>query len=300
MKGMIFLSLILLVGVARAQGEGAPKEAPYIQENNEFEDVQNEVIEVESVTAPAAVESVTPSSPKKSMVRKSSKEGVEYIQHPQAKKGLIKIDSDGTYIYRTSDAKDEHDTSATVRIGMMDPPAIESEITNFKVMYSEDSVPIVMFDYEWQPFSGYGKLGVIGGLGIMTAQGQGRFFDGSEAEEQYTFYALPLSLGVIYRLEWMSGQWFAPYVSGAGTYIGIVEMRDDNESPKILGVPGAYGAGGMLFNITAMDRETAFNLRSEYGIKNLWVTAEYRHLQTFNDAMDFSSGIISLGISADY
>ncbi|NUN07074.1 MAG: hypothetical protein HUU57_15100, partial [Bdellovibrio sp.] len=70
--------------------------------------------------------------------------------------------------------------------------------------------------------------------------------------------------------------------------------------PSLVGTPGGYGAAGLLLNITAMNRDTAFTLRSEYGIANLWVSLDYRYLKTFNEDLDFSSNILGAGIVADY
>ncbi|MNT42932.1 hypothetical protein D3C72_1793730 [compost metagenome] len=80
----------------------------------------------------------------------------------------------------------------------------------------------------------------------------------------------------------------------------MAEFRDDGKGPNATGAPGAYGAGGLMFNVGSLDRETAFALNAEYDIKNLWVTSEFRYLKTFNDAIDFSSSIINVGVSVDY
>lgn len=244
-----------------------------------------------------------PAAPKTKSARHTAKPGVEYIHHPQAAKGLIAIRKDGSYVYKTED-KGDFNQSGSFRFGMMDPPKITAaDGTTYEMMYSEGQQPLFMFDYEWQPFSGYGKLGVQGGIGFLIANGNGRFADPAMStqvpKEKYTFGAFPLNLGVVYRLEWMSRQWLAPYVSGGGTYIGVIEYRDDGKT-NFVGTPGAYGGAGMLFNITALDHDTAFNLRSEYGIANLWVSVDYRYLSTFNEDLDFSSNIIGAGVVVDY
>ena len=231
--------------------------------------------------------------------------GVHYIHHPQASKGLLRITEDGAYIYKTEDIKSQG-KSGTLRFGMMDPPKIVSAdgSTTFESMYSASQQPLLMFDYEWQPFSSFGKLGVQAGFGFLMSTGKGRFISGSmagqEAEESYTFAAIPLNLGLIYRMEWMRRQWVAPYVSAGGSYVGVVEFRDDSKAPSAVGTPGAYGAGGLLFNISAIDKKTAFTMANEYGITNLWVTLEYRYLYTFSEEVDLTSGIISAGVAVDY
>lgn len=246
-------------------------------------------------------------TPQVEVVRRSKSGGVEYIQHPQAAKGLMTITKDGAYVYRVKPPSASKE-SGTFRVGMMDPPKIDSAdgVTNYDSMYGSSSQAMFMFDYEWKPFNGYGSLGIQAGLGLLYATGQGRFitpdpqFPNQEAKEEYSFLAVPLNVGGVYRLEWSDRQWIAPYVSAGGTYIGVVEIRDDGKSPSVVGTPGVYGAGGLLFNIAAMSDDTAFTLSSEYGINNLWLSLEYRQLQTFSEDVDFSGGIIGAGVTVDY
>lgn len=327
------LFIIFTSVYGRAQDEFAPQEAPFVQEENEFEEAPEAVNLNDQVEIPESPEedifpeeeplktveepAVVPAEPEvqraevarppsSSVMQRSKKGGTEYIEHPQAAKGLIAITKDGSYIYKTNDSN-KFDNTGSFRFGMMDPPKIVSaNNTSFESIYTEGQQPILMFDYEWQPFTKYGKLGVQLGLGVMVANGTGIFLtppsdpDQQTPKEKYTFVAVPINAGVVYRLEWMSRQWVAPYIAGGGTYVAVAEFRDDGKSPSGVGTPGAYGAGGLLFNITAMNRETAFTIRSEYGISNLWVSVDFRYLKTFNEDLDFNSSIIGAGITADY
>ncbi|WP_246845282.1 hypothetical protein [Bdellovibrio sp. NC01] len=293
--------------------ETVPEAGPEVPVEPSQEKPSEQITNEEPAVIPVApVVEVHPSQEIKAgeVVRQSPKGGVEYIHHPQAAKGLLMIEKDGSYIYRT---REDHKFSqtGTIRVGMMDAPKITSAdgATNFETMYKGPPVPVVMFDYEWQPFTSFGRLGIQGGLGVIVAQGNGRFacdpaqcgtMNGTEAKEKYTFVAVPLNLGVIYRLEWADRQLFAPYISGGGTYIPVAEFRDDDKSPNAVGTPGVYGAGGLMINLSRIDRETAFTLKNEYGIANLWLTAEYRYLKTFNEELDFSSSIVTLGVGVDY
>lgn len=330
--------------MARAQeADGAPQEAPYVEEDKEFDDFldttstpsgksigdeiqdaqksENQTVDLNANVPEAGsnlpesevnnesivAEPAPPTAPVELPRRKASKNGVEYIHHPQAANGLLAITKEGAYIYRTNDTR-KYDQTTSVRLASMKPPKIvAADGTTYDTMYASGSQQaLAMFDYEWQPLTGYGKLGVQAGFGFMYAKGHGRFvsndatINGKEAKEEYTFLAVPINLGGVYRLEWMKRQWLAPYVAGGGTYIGVTEFRDDGATPSVVGVPGVYGAAGLLFNVSALDRQTAFVFSSEYGIANLWVSLEYRLLQTFSDDLDFSSGIIGAGISVDY
>lgn len=325
----VIIAITFLIQYARAQEvESAPKEPPFVQEENEFDtpvnkqqeaplNIQDEVQdatepeeerpveEEQTVVKEPSVGSESERSQQPRVARQPRKGGVEYIEHPLAAKGLTAITKDGAYIYKTKKIE-EKNNSGIVRLGMMDPPKIvATDGATFESMYSKGQQSIFMFDYEWHPFSGYGKLGVQAGVGLLMAYGNGRFattgpLTNTPAKEKYTFVAIPLSLGVIYRLEWLNRQWLAPYVAGGGVYIPVAEIRDDGKSPNTVGTPGAYGSAGMLFNISAMNRDTAFNLSSEYGITNLWVSVDYRYLKTFNEALDFSSNIFGGGIVIDY
>lgn len=220
--------------------------------------------------------------------------------HPLEKKGLIRIQKDGSYIYKTSTGVKNR--SASFRIGQIEAPGIESADgqTNFESMYGGSGVVAVQFDYEWQPFTGWGKVGVVAGGGLFTAQGSGRFLDGSEAQEQYTFIGLPLSLGGIYRLELSDRQWLAPYVSGGASYYILAETRDDSKTPSVTGTPAAYGAGGLLISISHWDRGTRHTLWTEYGIANMWLSLEYKVTQASSQDLDVSSNAFNVGLTFDF
>ncbi|WP_413289955.1 hypothetical protein [Bdellovibrio sp. HCB337] len=225
--------------------------------------------------------------------------GVKLIKHPDAKKGLMRIEQDGTYVYKVKTSPKSQ--TGIIRFGLMQPPNIVSAdgTTTFKDMYTADDIFTLLVDYEWQPFSKYGKLGVQLGGGFSMTSGHGRFLDGTEALESYDFVTLPLNAGVIYRLEYFKRQWVAPYISAGGSYIAVAEIRDDGKN-NFTGTPAAYGAGGLMFNITALDKQMAFNLDAEYGVGNLWLVGEYRYQKSFSEDLDFTGGIMSLGISADF
>jgi hypothetical protein len=335
LQKLVVISAVVFVHQAHAQSDAPPNEPPFIQENTEFDDAQKIENEVKdqpgatsvpsspsfqpapamgaAATAAAKSKRATPTknvnneNPNDGTVLQDTGDGVKYIHHPDAAKGLQIIEPDGTYVYRTQEKKDYSQTGS-FRLGMMPPPhitATDDQNRTFEVVYTSSNVPVIMFDYEWQPLTGLGRLGIQAGFGAVYAQGHGIFkntgtsYDGKEAQEKYTFLAVPLTVGAIYRLEWMSKQWFAPYVSGGGTYYGVMELRDDGKTNAV-GSPGVYAAGGMLFNVTAFDHTTSFTLSNEYGISNLWVSAEYRQIQTFREDVDFSSGVISLGVTVDY
>lgn len=274
------------------------------EEELQFDDEESEESSQYASPEPDVVPAPTVRETEPTKVYKNSRGRVEYIEHPLAAKGLMAITKDGSYIYRTQD-NSTHKHTGAVRFGMMDPPKITAaDGTTYEAMYSEGQQPVFFFDYEWKPFQKWGILGVQLSVGALYSTGNGRFADPGMGhltpKEQYTFLASPLSVGLIYRLEWMRRQWVAPYVAGGGTYVGVVEFRDDGKTPSLVGTPGAYAGAGMMFNISALNRETAFTLRSEYGISNLWVSVDYRYMNTFSEDVDFTSNIMGAGIVVDY
>lgn len=238
-----------------------------------------------------------------------SSSGRKKIAHPDAKKGLYLIDQNtGRYYYKTEKLSSKNQ-STSIRVGSITPPNITMETGGntytFADIYSEDNLPYLILDYEWQPFRSFGKLGVVMGVGFFTASGNGRFANpaienGDAAKENFTFIGLPISAGGIYRLEFSDRQWLAPFVVGGMSYYVLGEIRDDGKAPKIVGTPAGYAGGGVLFNITRWSKEIDFTMDREYGINNMWLSAEFRTVQSLNEDLDVSADVFNIGISVDY
>jgi hypothetical protein len=336
LRALLIATMVMSAGLAHAQNpsEAPPREPPYV-DDNEFDPVKGEdpsatssqPIPVSPTDDPvpkaasprrdrdsqySPYSEAAPVAPKKESSSSYQKEysqaipakrekGVQLLHHPDVKKGLIRIEQDGTYVYQTKTQKSNE--TGILRLGVMEPPNIKAAdgVHNFADMYGGGMFTVIG-EYEWKPFSKYGKLGVQAGVGFAMAEGNGYFVSdpsGERAEEKYTFFALPVNLGVVYRLEYFKRQWIAPYVSGGGSYIGVAELRDDNKS-NFAGVPAGYGALGIMFNISAFDRSLAFDLSNEYNIANLWLMGEYRYQKAFTEDLDFTGGIMTLGIGADF
>lgn len=136
----------------------------------------------------------------------------------------------------------------------------------------------------------------------MFASGNGRLVadPDTQSKEKYTFVSLPLNVGAVYRLEWKDQQILVPYASGGGTFLTLLEKREDKSMPNATGGFGFYGAGGVLFNLNTFDRESGMRLDSEYGIGNLWLSVEFRVTEVQNDAFIFSNRYVSAGLSFDF
>lgn len=303
LASLLCLSMTVLVVKSYAQESDAPEldweepvmEAPFTSDESAGSAglVDEKPVQIEK---PLQVQ-----QPARRGGRESLKKGTKLQEHPLSAKGLIRIEKDGSYIYRTETGI--KDKSVSVRLSSMEPPALSSAdgTSDYQTMYGSSGVMGVLFDYETQPVTEYGKLGWQVGGGLFYSSGNGRFLvNGNEAREKYSFFTIPLNIGGIYRLEYMKRQWLAPYVSAGLSYIGMLEMRDDDASPKAVGTFGGYGAAGAMINLTAMDRQMAFNLFSEYGVAAMWFVMEFRRQQVFSQDLDVSANIINAGVSVDY
>lgn len=289
-----------------SSNDGPPREPPY-----------TDVIEDEDPEALKMAEKLNKQEPSQNSDQKESQTMTnqeppqifvnknvrkQKIKHPWAEKGLTKIHSDGTYYFKT-DLKQAHAQTFSFKFGNVQAPGIVSadEATSFSDMYKQSSLTQMNFEYEWFPFTNYGKLGLQTGFGFFYAQGNGRFkSDNSEAREEYTFFALPVSIGFTYRLEWLSRQWIAPYLGAGPSYYVLFEHRDDNKSNNFVGTAAGYGVLGAMLNLTAFDQQISFDLNSEYGIRNLWLNMEYKIVQSFSEDLDLSTNNLYFGFSLDY
>jgi hypothetical protein len=235
--------------------------------------------------------------------------GLKKTRHAGSVDGLTRIDKDGVYIY---DTKNElKNQSSHIRIGSADHPEITVQVEDvkgkisdisFDDIYSGASKLTVGYDYEYYFTQSGGKLGAQLGFSAQYAQGQGRLvIDPSKSSvEKFSFITLPLYAGAAYRFEYKDKQLFAPYIAGGGVYMILAEKREDKSKVNAIGAPGFYGSAGILFNITAMDREMANDFDSEYGISNLWINLEFKTVNVSSDVFDYQSNYIQSGLSFDF
>jgi hypothetical protein len=225
--------------------------------------------------------------------------GTVRIPHPGAAQGLLKINKDGSYQYRTPLRPKSQ--AISFRIGAMTPPLINggNGIT-FKSMYGSQNLFALTGEYEWDPFQKFGALGIQLGGGFATAHGSGTLANGDPAEEAYDLYIVPLSAFAIYRFEYVRRQWVVPFVNAGATYYGLAEKRDDGKPLKFAGAAAVGGGGGVHLSISRLDPAGAFTLDREYGIADMWFTLEARAMQGLDTETDFTSQMISGGITVDF
>lgn len=237
------------------------------------------------------------------------------VQKPGAQAdGLVKIDKDGVYIYKPEPQNVKH--SSHVRLGMVSNPDVESEICDendqncqtitFDDIYSGASG--MGFEYVYENFFftdngvNFGKLGLQLGVSVSYAQGQGRLVSNlnTESVESYSFLTVPIFAGGIYRFEYRDRQILVPYFGGGGVYTVLAEKREDKSQLKGIGAPGFYAFGGGLLNLSALDRDLGSEFETEYDIKNLWLSVEYKFLSVSSEAFSLENGYVQAGMGFDF
>lgn len=300
--------------------ESAPNEPPYNgTESDEFSDLQNssqETIQTEEEYEPEIEEP----QPKKSYsgIKENPNKWKPYERVPDEKrldelsqKGLFKISKKGEYQYKVQGSP--QNSAASFRFGMASFPNLvnQSGTTSFENIYGEDKKPMLMVDYEWQIFQAFGKLGIKVGSGLMLASGNGQFASDNpfndpdngpttDAKEKYNFYMFPNSLAAIYRLDMFNRQWVVPFAEIGVDYLTFIETRDDGDDIKFGGAPHFHFAVGGSFLLDLLGRDMMTEIDRQYGVNHMWLTAEYRRLESMGADFDFSDDIINGGIMVEF
>lgn len=231
-----------------------------------------------------------------------------YIEHPNAEKGLIKIDKERIYHYKVKASEQKH--AGSFRIGVFEPLNLtnpdDSRLT-FDDMYDQRDFPFLLYDHEWQFFQKFGKLAWKLGGGLYLAHGNGQFKksnpDPNPPREKFTLFVFPLNVGLTYRLQYWRNQWIVPYVEGAGDAFVFGETRDDGLNPTLgakFGLaPAAHFSGGIAIAL-GKDARSFLDLDREYGINAVYLSAEYRNYIALSNKYDFSGDAITGGFTAEF
>lgn len=299
-----------------APAETAPLEPPYTGvESDEFQNLEQS-IDKSTPEAPTTAEEEYPideavsASPKKW-------EPYQRVPEPQRIKqlhdneGLTQITKKGEFLYDVNQSP--QNSAASFRVGTFEGPNLEgSNGVTFQDVYGEDTKFLLLADYEWQFYKKFGKLGIRVGSGIMYAEGSGFFTDttffddgsgqqvATEAREDYNLFVFPNNVGLIYRAQFYDKQWIVPFAEIGLDYFAIVEYRDDGDETNFGGSPHFHFAAGGSFSLNTLSRELAINVDREYGINNMWLTAEYRRLEQITGDFDFSDDIYSAGFMFEF
>lgn len=306
---------------SKVESEFDPKD--YIDETEEDEEevVDDEPDEEELTPAPVTPAKklqadVTPESPEKPSSSSGYKifdwtkhQDKREVPHPYAEKGLTRITKEGDYLYKVDESKQNR--ASSFRVGIFNPTNLENPDqagqagSTFEDNYDQTNNPAIMFDYEWQLWRmSVGKLGVRAGTGAYIAQGNGHFVSttnqGLTPREIFTFWAMPNTLGLVYRAHVWDRQLLVPYAEGGGIVFAFGEFRDDEKPPKWGGALAGYFAGGVALNLTYFDALSRAQLDREYGINRVYLTAEYRQIIAITQTYDFTSDLVNAGFLMEF
>ena len=174
----------------------------------------------------------------------------------------------------------------------------ESQLA-FKDIYNNE-VPILLFNYEWDP--SYIPLTLKVGTGLLVTTGRGIFIEASDLvpKEKFIFLTLPFSLSGVYRAQFVKNQFFVPHLGGGLDVWTFCELRNDRKNTKFGGsFTGHLVLGGSLsLNfLSAIDPHSVTDLRTEYNVKSIWLTMEWRSVFHVMGEFDFSSQFINMGFT---
>ncbi|NQZ02711.1 MAG: hypothetical protein HRT45_18770 [Bdellovibrionales bacterium] len=292
-----------------------PEEAQQSEASN-FEDGDDEASENAPSEAPAedlAFEDEVPAADTDDDLNISSgrtriRKGETKIRHPLAPRGLIRITKDKTYVYRTT--KSVQDRAIAVKAGLFEPTQLQNPDTgtSFSDSYQQTRGPIAFFEYEWNWLKGsLGRIGYKLGSGLFTTQGNGQFEetvpengDRNVPKETFTFAAFTNSASVVYRFQLSDKQTIVPYLDGGVMAITFFELRDDQDFPKTGLAPAAFFSGGLAFSLESLDSLAILGLDREYGINDIYFTAELRQIVNVGSDYDFTAPAFNGGFLLEF
>lgn len=304
-----------------AADQGAEKvESEFEGEEDDGEETAGDVEELQPEEEPKPAQPANPDLKPAQPTRKSAGQGHKIfdwskyqgqreVPHPYAEKGLTRITKEGDYLYKVDESKQNR--ASSFKIGIFNPTNLENPEQSgqrgatFEENYDQTNNPALMFEYEWQLWRmSVGKLGLKAGTGAYIAQGNGHFVSAENAaltpREVFTFWAMPNSVGLVYRAQFYDKQLFVPYGEGGGIAFAFGEFRDDSEPPKWGGALAAYFAGGLAFNLSYFDALSRAQLDREYGINRVYLTAEFRQIVAITQKYDFTSTLVNAGFLMEF
>ena len=221
------------------------------------------------------------------------------IRHPNAKKGLVRINKEGVYEYKVPTSSQSK--WASVRFGAFSPDNLENRKTGTHItdIYGDNPTFIMFFDYEWKS-SYIGPLNMKAGSGLFIAQGHGTFVDPNSTltpKESFSLVGFPFSFSLVYRAQYWKNQFFIPHVDGGMDLFTFAELRDDHKGPKFGGSLAGHIAAGGSISLGFLDRSSSFTLDSEYGINSMWFTGEIRSIFRVAGSFDFSDHFVNFGLA---
>jgi len=148
---------------------------------------------------------------------------------------------------------------------------------------------------DWEFFKKVGVLSVGGTIGYAQAKGNGLLPDGTKSSDVTKFHAIPLSLSLVYRFDYLAQRYKFPFVpvvkGGVDGYFwlttngqGEISKASDGTTGRGLTF-GGHATVGLMFLLDAVAPMMAQTFDAEVGVNNCYLFAEY----TWNWIDDFGS-----------
>lgn len=184
---------------------------------------------------------------------------------------------------------------------------------SFEDLYGTGYIPRLALQYEYQPFHSewIGSFGILLGGALTYNYGKGKFevnlrnpvtgeSFGIESKTKFTFFTLPVSLGLNYRLNLL--RYVRPYVQGAGLTTFYRENRTDEQGGNQGMSFGMAFGGGLNLLMDWVSAESTWAFYRTFGVKHYYLTLDYTRTTTFamSKRVNFAANTISLGLTFEY
>lgn len=271
-----------------------------------------EEAEVESATAAEVDQEIKGlSAPAVDRVRPKETNRHYYIKHPNQKKGLYKITSDGKYYYRVKESPKKYGVAVKGGAFLFNDLMNPTTQVKFTEIYGTSAKPTMFAEYLWPFFRNKNVPHILKaarlklGAGLIFANGNGAFNDpnysGIQAPEKYSFFGIPIEVGLQYALEFYDEQIFVPYGTAAISYMIATEIQDGSfKKMKYLGQAGAHLSGGVALGLGWLEESAKFDLDAEFGINQAYLTVEFRQNIALQQDFKFTSSSIVGGLWLEF
>lgn len=218
---------------------------------------------------------------------------------------LTRITRHGAYLYNTE--KSEQSQGVSIMAGIFDPSNLSgtTDGVSYNSVYGNETNILFSFRYEYQLFQSAGKLALSTGFGIAGVTGKARFANDPDtvAEEDVALFITPVTLEAIYRAQFGYHQIIVPYGGAGVDYFAFTEYRADrsgSDAFKYGGTPTFHWTAGIQLQLDALDRDSIWQIDSEYGINHIYLAGGFRQIISLGKKFDFGSTIFEGGLFFEF
>lgn len=175
----------------------------------------------------------------------------------------------------------------------------------YETVYGNSWIPDLAVHYEYRPFSGdfTRKIGLYGSLGTSFTKAQGKLqyydpnqFPENESKTQFRFIAIPLNVGLIYRMN--IANIIFPFVAGGPSTIGFMESRNDNQKSNRGYTFGYWYTAGIALGLDWISSKNSWEQYDATGTKHSYLTIDYTYLESFGGGLvEFTVNGIEVGFT---